>query len=246
MLAAACGGKVSGSGTDGSSSSSGGASGSSGGVANSCLVTGGTSQACVTCVESVCTSELGAFETGCSGLLACECPGGVFSANAAETEACTSTAEAPECTSTLPALASCEAQYCEGPCRTTNDSSGGLPPASCALDATIACTGSAMGYSCAIGDDPGGAGAGLSCSTAVLVDEDSKADFCCFSGGAWDAATCDPDDEGTSTSTCPDPDTYGYQCMNGFDPNTLDSRLNCSASTPDPDGVHDDFCCTYE
>ena len=45
---------------------------------------------------------------------------------------------------------------------------------------------------------------------------------------------------------CPDPNSFGFQC-NGptYDPTSYDSSLVCSLGAADPDGVHDDFCCTY-
>jgi hypothetical protein len=266
VLVAACGGKVSGGGGGGGSSSgsSGGGSGgsSSGGGANSCLETSGSSPACIACIENDCASQLASVETACSDLLACECPGGVFSTVAAEM--CSPKAEEPSCMNAVPAIDSCEEQYCESACATSGgggggssssggsggtssggggSGSGGAPPAGCTLDDTLDCSGGAIGYSCAVGDNPETLAPSLSCSTPA-VDQDGAVDFCCFSGGPWSWATCMPDDE--LTSTCPDPGSYGYQCVSGDDPTSLDASLACSTSTPDPDGVHDDFCCNYD
>lgn len=108
------------------------------------------------------------------------------------------------------------------------------------MDDTIDCSGGATGYACAIGDNPEVVDPGLSCSTPA-DSSDGEVDFCCFSGFPGSSTTCVSDDD--LTAVCPDPDSYGYQCDAGDDPTTLDAKLTCSTSTPDPDGVHDDFCC---
>jgi len=121
-------------------------------------------------------------------------------------------------------------------------SSGATPPAGCMADATLDCVGGADGYSCTSGDNPEAEDTTLSCSTPS-PDSDGKDDYCCYSGGTWSSTTCEPDDD--LTSVCPDPTSYGYQCDPGDDPTSYDSTLSCSTGTPDPDGVHDDYCCTY-
>jgi hypothetical protein len=121
-------------------------------------------------------------------------------------------------------------------------SSGGTIPAGCTLDSSVDCSGSgADGYSCAAGDNPEAEDSSLSCSVPT-TDSNGNDDYCCF-GWTYGTSTCTPDDD--LTSACPDPDSYGYQCDSGDDPTSLDPTLNCSTNTPDPDGVHDDYCCTY-
>jgi len=123
-------------------------------------------------------------------------------------------------------------------------SSSGGPPSGCTADSTLDCSGGGDGYACATGDNPEAEDDTLSCSTPQ--SSDGEDDFCCFSepSGDFSSSTCVADDD--ITSVCPDADSYGYQCVSGDDPSTLDSSLtNCSTATPDADGVHDDFCCTY-
>jgi hypothetical protein len=257
LLVAACGGKVSGGGSSGGSSSgsggSGGSSSGSSGAANECFETSGSSQACLECVESACASQLAAAESGCSDLINCECPGGVFSESAAAM--CTAQAQEPSCTNAVPAIENCEEQLCESACIASGSSSGGSssggstggsssgsPPGDCVDDAAIACSGGASGYACSVGENPEDLDPELSCSTPT-ADADGEDDFCCFTGFVSNPGSCVADDD--LTSTCPNPDSYGYQCVSGDDPTTLDPSLNCSTATPDPDGVHDDFCCTF-
>jgi hypothetical protein len=124
-------------------------------------------------------------------------------------------------------------------------SSGGddviTPPAGCQQDSTVDCSGGGDGFSCDTGDNPEAEDSSLSCSTPTSsAGED---DYCCFTApSGFGDSSCAPDDD--LTAVCPDPDSYGYQCDTGDDPSTLDSSLNCSQSTPDSDGMHDDFCCT--
>ena len=123
----------------------------------------------------------------------------------------------------------------------------GGPPTGCTLDGTLLCSGGANGYSCNAGDNPANEDLTLSCSTPQTDPTTGGDDFCCFSAPAGDfgSSTCVADDD--LTTVCPDADSYGYQCVSGDDPSTLDSSLTgCSAPTPDADGVHDDFCCTYD
>jgi hypothetical protein len=124
----------------------------------------------------------------------------------------------------------------------SGSSSGGTIPNGCTADSTLDCVGGADGYSCTSGDNPEEEDTTLSCSTPV-TDSDGNDDYCCYGGGTWSSTTCEPDDD--LTSVCPDPTSYGYQCDSGDDPTSYDSTLNCSTNTPDPDGVHDDYCCTY-
>jgi hypothetical protein len=124
----------------------------------------------------------------------------------------------------------------------SSSSSGGAPPSGCTADSTLGCTTGADGYACAIGDNPETEDPTLSCSTPALASGED--DYCCYSGFTGDSTTCAPDDG--LTQACPDPTSYGYICASGDDPTSYDSSLNCSGSVADPDGVHDDFCCTFQ
>lgn len=123
--------------------------------------------------------------------------------------------------------------------------SGVVYPNGCSADPTVDCSGSgADGYSCAAGDNPAAEDSTLSCSIPTSDPNTGNDDYCCFTWSpAGGGSTCVPDDE--LTSQCPDPNSYGYQCDSGDDPTSLDPSLTCSTNTPDPDGVHDDYCCTY-
>jgi hypothetical protein len=116
------------------------------------------------------------------------------------------------------------------------------PPTGCQQDSSVDCSGGGDGFSCDTGDNPEAEDSSLSCSTPTSsAGED---DYCCFTApSGFDTTTCVPDDD--LTAVCPDPDSYGYQCASGDDPSSLDPTLNCSTNTPDADGVHDDYCCTY-
>ena len=244
----------------GSSGASSGAS--SGGIFNSRLQTSNSPPACISCIESQCGSQLALVESGCSDLLTCECPGGVYNQSLAQ--ACSPKAQEPSCTGPVAQIDQCVTQLCVSACEVSSSSSGGggsggsggsssgvssssggssggPPPPGCTTDATVACTGGAIGFACSVGDNPEVADPTLSCSTPSLTGGQDL--YCCFSSGAWSSSTCEPDD--TLTSVCPDPTTYGFVCASGDDPTSYDALLTCSTPTPDPDGVHDDFCCVY-
>ena len=127
---------------------------------------------------------------------------------------------------------------------TGSSSSGISPPTGCMADTSVDCSGGGDPFSCDSGDNPENEDPTLSCSTPQTDATTGGDDFCCFSepSGDFSSSTCVPDDD--ITSVCPDPDSYGYQCVSGDDPSTLDTSLDdCSMGTPDADGVHDDFCC---
>ena len=123
----------------------------------------------------------------------------------------------------------------------SGSSSGIVAPAGCNADASVSCTTGAYGFSCAAGDNPEVEDPTLSCSTPTISGSEDL--YCCYAGGTWSSTTCEPND--TLTAVCPDPTSYGYVCASGDDPTSYDASLNCSTPTPDADGVHDDFCCTY-
>jgi hypothetical protein len=122
----------------------------------------------------------------------------------------------------------------------STSSSGGTLPTGCVADSTLSCTGDSVGYTCDAGDNPEVEDPTLSCS--VPTPDGSSDDFCCFTGFTGSSTTCIADDD----LTCPDSDSYGYQCADpSDDPTTLDSSLNCSDPVTDPDGTNTDFCCAF-
>jgi hypothetical protein len=120
----------------------------------------------------------------------------------------------------------------------SGSSSGGTAPTGCTVDTTVDCSGGGDPYSCDSGDNPEAEDDTLSCSTSTPDADGVHDDFCCITF-AGSSSSCVADD----TLDCTAGDAYGYQCDSGDDPTSLDASLTCSASTPDPDGVHDDFCC---
>jgi hypothetical protein len=105
---------------------------------------------------------------------------------------------------------------------------------SCSLDSTVVCA-TGDGWSCSGSDTPWDSNSNLSCSDGV-VDSSGNTDYCCFDFGG-SSSTCTPDD----TLSCPTAGSYGYTCVAGDDPTSLDSSLVCS--DPTPDGNYDTFCC---
>jgi hypothetical protein len=111
------------------------------------------------------------------------------------------------------------------------------PPSGCSTNGALACEGGGDGWTCSAGDNPEAEQSGLSCS--VPQADGANDDFCCISWTS-SSSTCTPDDGLTAECQYP---SYGYQCEFGDNPVTLDSSLNCSTPSADPDGEHDDFCC---
>ncbi|MGD0679123.1 MAG: hypothetical protein ABSC94_27305 [Polyangiaceae bacterium] len=114
------------------------------------------------------------------------------------------------------------------------------PPAGCAPNSALDCSGGGDGWTCSAGDNPEAEESGLSCSVPQADSANANEDdFCCI---AWtySSTSCSPDDDLTAACHYP---SYGYQCESGDNPVTLDSSLNCSSPVADTDGVHDDFCC---
>jgi hypothetical protein len=127
----ACGGAIATPLGDGGPGSSGGSGGGSGGgsAVDSCLVSS-SSDACLTCIESQCGSQLTTFESGCNDYIACVCMSGTFSEAAAESETCQEKAEEVSCQSGEQNLAPCLEQNCEGQCVTTTMGSSSGPSGS--------------------------------------------------------------------------------------------------------------------
>ena len=143
------------------------------------------------------------------------------------------------CSSSLPDPNGDLDYCCLLPQGSSGSSSGGAP-GGCTVSTTTICSGDAIGYVCPVSDNPQAEDPSIACS--VPTSAGSEVAFCCFPWTPTDA--CVPDDG--LTSTCPDPDSYGFQCIPGNDPTTIQSRLNCSVGVVDPDGAHDDFCCDYQ
>jgi hypothetical protein len=163
-----------------------------------------------------------------------------------------------ECENTLPALSDCEAQFCEAPCEessggssSSGSSSGGVssgggsssgssggPPPTCLVDATIACSPGATGFTCIDSYDPQTGDPALSCTTPT--EANGELDYCCFPG-TWSSSTCMPY---VDLAVCPQANTYGYQCESNENPSILAPALSCSSPSLDADGVHADYCCT--
>ncbi|MGH7294121.1 MAG: hypothetical protein ACRELB_04275, partial [Polyangiaceae bacterium] len=123
---------------------------------------------------------------------------------------------------------------------------GGPPGSDCTYDPTMTCPEGADGFGCSTvvcGGDPTSVSPDLSCTTGQPVGVDGTG-YCCVSGFPADESTCRPDD--TLAAACPDPQTFPYRCVRGQDPATLDARFTCAAPSPDPDGFHDDVCCTFD
>jgi hypothetical protein len=148
----------------------------------------------------------------------------------------------PELACTVPTSSTSPDDYCCALSAPDAGSDGALT--GCIMDPALSCSGGAAGYSCDPGKNPEAEDTSLSCSTPTR-DSGGNDDYCCFPlPGGYDPSTCAADDE--LTTECPDADSYGYVCVSGDDPMTLDANLKCTAGAPDPDGVHDDFCCTYD
>jgi len=147
----------------------------------------------------------------------------------------------------------CSATASGGASSSSGGSSGGsssgvviLPdPTGCNQDSTVDCSGGGDGFSCATGDNPEAEDPTYVCSTPQPDAANGGDDFCCFTGGSFSSGSCVSDDD--LTSVCPDADSYGFQCDSGDEPTSEDPDLSaCSTAVPDADGVHDDFCCTYD
>jgi hypothetical protein len=192
---------------------------------------------CADWVGGTCTPD--GTITGCSpDTWGVSCPNGSASPDASDpTLTCSNPTTDP---STGDDLYCCTDTYTGG-----GSSSGGTIPAGCTSDSTVSCTGNAFGYSCAAGDNPEAEDPNLSCSIPETDPAGTGNDiFCCFDW-SFGTSSCTPDD--SLTAACPDFDSYGYSCdAPGDDPTSLDPSLTCSAGVADPDGVHTDFCCTYQ
>ena len=116
-------------------------------------------------------------------------------------------------------------------------------PGPCMEDPTVPCAGSAMGLACSAGSDPESTDPTMACTT--VTPNGATDDFCCFSTAVTPTpATCSPNDR--LTAVCPGADAYPFQCSSGSVPTSLDPGLTCAAPTTDPDGIHQDYCCTLK
>jgi hypothetical protein len=121
-------------------------------------------------------------------------------------------------------------------------SSSGVPDG-CTTNPSLGCSGGATGYACASTVDPAIEDPGLSC-TSPTRSAGGQDLYCCFSGFPTGPNTCKSEDQ--LTITCPSAGAYAYQCLPGDDPAAIDPQLECGAAVLDPDGIHGDYCCTYE
>lgn len=98
-------------------------SGGGGGAASSCFASAaGASQACQSCVESSCSSQLSSTNSACSDFLSCVCPGGTYNAN--NLQMCASK-ETSACQMAGSSVGSCEQQNCASQCASSSSSSSG-------------------------------------------------------------------------------------------------------------------------
>jgi hypothetical protein len=240
-LAAACGGKTAGVGAgDGGPGSS--SSGSSSGSGHGGSTSSGSSGVGVGPGSS--SSSSGGPALGCVADDALSCSAGAtgFACSAGVDPSSTD----PSLICSEPVLsADGQSDYCcADSTSSSSSSSGGVTvPAGCVADANVPCTApGVVGISCPVTVDPEASDPTLSCSTPTPLLPDANL-YCCFAGFASSGTTCQPDDNLTSACSAP---TYGYVCAPGDDPTSYDSNLSCSEPIPDVDGVHDDFCCSYD
>lgn len=108
----------------------------------------------------------------------------------------------------------------------------------CTGTTNASCSGQA--YSCVPGSFPYGTeGVTLECSSPVVATTGTS-DFCCTPSTGPQTSACTWN--GASSSSC---STLPFQCKTGENPATLDSQLTCTGGSPDPDGTHTDYCCSY-
>ncbi|HEY6462271.1 MAG TPA: hypothetical protein VIY73_19020 [Polyangiaceae bacterium] len=101
-----------------------GATAPTGGQYDGCLGSqAGT--ACIACIRSNCASALDNLETGCGDLLACDCPGGNFSADNAASPTCQSKATESSCIAAENSSAASACSACDSACTSVSSSSGG-------------------------------------------------------------------------------------------------------------------------
>ncbi|HEY1691139.1 MAG TPA: hypothetical protein VGG39_03205 [Polyangiaceae bacterium] len=117
-------------------------------------------------------------------------------------------------------------------CSSSSSSSSGQV-SSCQPLASLTCASADTGYVCPADTSPGL----LACDPAT-TDSNGNFDYCCYSGDT--TSGCAPDD--AKTAVC-ETGATGYQCNDGVDPLTSNPSLECNEGTPDPDGLHVNFCC---
>jgi hypothetical protein len=91
-------------------------SSSSGSGSNtSCVEGSAPNEACYSCAQSNCGSQLSAFESDCSTYLSCVCPGGSYSSTAAASMACAADVTG-QCQTTDSTFSMCVQQKCQSQC----------------------------------------------------------------------------------------------------------------------------------
>jgi len=113
------------------------------------------------------------------------------------------------------------------------------PTTGCSADAFMTCPGVAMGFACAPGSSPSDEDSNLSCSPQT-VDAGGGDEYCCLLTGIA-GTSCTP-----KAVVCPYDESIGLQCLPGDSPDLYDGSLACDDPTTDADGVHTDYCCSYE
>ncbi|HEY8091456.1 MAG TPA: hypothetical protein VIF09_26510, partial [Polyangiaceae bacterium] len=117
-------------------------SSSSGGGGGNCGYSQGgtTNQACTSCVESSCSSQISTYNGACSDYSSCVCSAG---SNASALQACQSKASEGSCPSAAQGVSSCVASKCSSQCNNSSSSSGGTSSSSGSASSSGSSSGSA-------------------------------------------------------------------------------------------------------
>lgn len=81
----------------------------------SCVEGSAPNEACYSCAQSNCGSQLSAFESDCSTYLSCVCPNGSYSSTAAASSTCTADVSG-QCQTTDMTFGTCVQQKCMSQC----------------------------------------------------------------------------------------------------------------------------------
>src|ERR1700733_3980967 len=96
-----------------------------GGGTSSCLAAI-VGESCFSCLESRCGSALSGFESACTDVVSCYCPGGNVSCSALQSGACDQSSTG-SCTMAATSVGNCEQQNCKAECDAGGDAcDGGL------------------------------------------------------------------------------------------------------------------------
>lgn len=89
----------------------------------SCVEGSAPNEACYSCAQSNCGSQLSAFESDCSTYLSCVCPGGTYSSTAAASSGCNADVTG-QCQTTDMTFSTCIQQKCESTCSGSSGDGG--------------------------------------------------------------------------------------------------------------------------